>query len=273
MLAGQCGDGGSVAGSGRGRGIKFPPCRPLVCKITTQAARCWCSPLRSPVRLHALHGGRLQKFMLGITCISRQMRWKRADIGSCLLEGCLVCSCCRCCMARAAGTDGGSVARSKGLFTAHELNESTQLVPNSTTRTRTGPDRTRPDKVRGHVGDTGLRHGSPTKSGWARLVEFGHYTTHSLITRVSVSRLYSVVGRPIELAAAKLCSVTVLNASHIPMRRSHRSSRTSFRELYFISVQFLFMCCKQALSEFSARAADPGHDRKVWSLKERSHGS
>jgi len=33
------------------------------------------------------------------------------------------------------------------------------------------------------------------------------------------------------------------------------------------------MCCKQALSEFSSRATDPGHDRKVWSLKERSHGS
>jgi len=25
MLAGQCGDGGNVAGSGRGRGMKFPP--------------------------------------------------------------------------------------------------------------------------------------------------------------------------------------------------------------------------------------------------------
>jgi len=48
-------------------------------------------------------------------------------------------------------------------------------VPNSTTRTRTGPDPTRLDKVRGLVGDP-----SSTKTGRARLVEFGHNYTYSV---------------------------------------------------------------------------------------------
>jgi len=55
-------------------------------------------------------------------------------------------------------------------------------VPNSTTNTRTGPDQTksadlsetRADRT-DFVGDPGRRTGSPTKSGRARLVEFGHY--------------------------------------------------------------------------------------------------
>jgi len=52
-------------------------------------------------------------------------------------------------------------------------------VPNSTTRTR--PDPTRPDKVRGFVSETRAdptdyvgRPGSPTMSCRARLVELGH---------------------------------------------------------------------------------------------------
>jgi len=62
-------------------------------------------------------------------------------------------------------------------------------VPNSTTRTRAGPDPTRPDKIRELVGNPRRpnrlcrRPGSPINSGRVRLVEFGHNSIDLLQVR------------------------------------------------------------------------------------------
>ena len=80
---------------------------------------------------------------------------------------------------------------------------------NSTTRT--GPDPTRPNKVRGLVCDPGLRLGSPTESGRARLVEFGQYRTYGPLTTFTFTRLlfleacFSGLGRVIGEVCVCLC--------------------------------------------------------------------
>jgi len=94
-------------------------------------------------------------------------------------------------------------------LTLTDLNKSTQLVPNSTTRTWTGPGRTRQDS-RGLVGDPGLRLSLVGPVGiWTLHDAFiGHsrqrhdYTSHWLATaklgcfkcfRNSIKRLISLV--------------------------------------------------------------------------------
>jgi len=89
----------------------------------------------------------------------------------------------------------------------------------------------RPVKVRGLCWRPGRRPGSPTKSGRARLVEFGHYITLHCCVSVQLCRLVlhrHYDGNVIfDVTSSRPSQSTALDYQVAKYSRSHKNTRTN----------------------------------------------